>query len=66
MRLIFQEIAVFCGYGEPTMLDKLIAVSKYIRSKYPAHLDRDGKPCPGIRLRLNTKWGLVNLITLPI
>ena len=32
--------AVFCGYGEPTMaLDKLIAVSKYVRSKYPAHLD---------------------------
>ena len=54
--------AVFCGYGEPTMaLDKLIAVSKYVRSKYPAHLDRDGKLCPGIRLRLNTN-GLGDLI----
>ena len=41
--------AVFCGYGEPTMaLDKLIA-------------DRDGKLCPGIRLRLNTN-GLGDLI----
>ena len=54
--------AVFCGYGEPTMeLDKLIAVSKYVRSKYPAHSDRDGKLCPGIRLRLNTN-GLGDLI----
>ena len=54
--------AVFCGYGEPTMaLDKLIAVSEYMRSKYPAHLDRDGKPCPGIKLRLNTN-GLGDLI----
>ena len=47
--------AVFCGYGEPTMaLDKLIAVSEYMRRKYPAHLDRDGNPCAGIKLRLNT------------
>ena len=46
--------AVFCGYGEPTMaLDKLIAVSEYMRRKYPAHLDRDGNPCAGIKLRLN-------------
>ena len=52
--------AVFCGYGEPTMaLDKLIAVSEYMRSKYPAHLDRDGKPCPGIKLRLNTNGCLL-------
>ena len=42
-------------------LDKLIAVSEYMRSKYPAHLDRDGKPCPGIKLRLNTN-GLGDLI----
>ena len=54
--------AVFCGYGEPTMaLDKLIAVSEYMRRKYPAHLDRDGNPCAGIKLRLNTN-GLGDLI----
>ena len=41
--------------------DKLIAVSEYMRSKYPAHLDRDGKPCPGIKLRLYTH-GLGDLI----
>jgi TatD family-associated radical SAM protein len=42
--------AVFCGYGEPTMvLDKLIAVSKYMREKYP------------MKLRLNTN-GLGDLI----
>ena len=54
--------AVFCGYGEPTMaLDKLVAVSEYVRRKYPAHLGTDGEPCPGIKLRLNTN-GLGNLI----
>lgn len=42
---------VFCGYGEPTMaLEKLIAVSAYMRKKVP-----------GIRVRLNTN-GLSDLI----
>lgn len=42
--------AVFCGYGEPTMvLDKLVAVSEYVRKKYD------------FRLRLNTN-GLSDLI----
>ena len=51
--------AVFCGYGEPTMaLDKLIAVSEYMRSKYPAHLDRDGKPCPG-KLHAGICWSVL-------
>ena len=41
---------VFCGYGEPTMaLENLIAVSKYIRERYP------------FRIRLNTN-GLSDLI----
>lgn len=41
---------VFCGYGEPTMaLDKLIAVSKYMRERY------------SFRIRLNTN-GLSDLI----
>ncbi len=44
------EEVVFCGYGEPTMaLDKLIAVSAYVREKYP------------LRIRLNTN-GLSDLI----
>lgn len=43
--------AVFCGYGEPTMaLDKMIAVSAYMRKTHP-----------GMRLRLNTN-GLSDLI----
>ena len=42
---------VFCGYGEPTMaLENLIAVSKYIRDRYP------------FRIRLNTN-GLSDLQT---
>ena len=41
---------VFCGYGEPTMaLENLIAVSKYIRERYP------------FRIRLNTN-GLSDLM----
>lgn len=41
---------VFCGYGEPTMvLDKMIAVSEYIRANY------------SLKLRLNTN-GLSDLI----
>ena len=41
---------VFCGYGEPTMaLENLIAVSKYVRERYP------------FRIRLNTN-GLSDLI----
>ncbi len=41
---------VFCGYGEPSMaLDKMIAVSKYMRERYP------------FRIRLNTN-GLSDLI----
>lgn len=41
---------VFCGYGEPTMaLENLIAVSAYIRERYP------------FRIRLNTN-GLSDLI----
>ena len=41
---------VFCGYGEPTMaLENLMAVSKYIRERYP------------FRIRLNTN-GLSDLI----
>lgn len=44
------EEVVFCGYGEPTMvLDKLEAVSKYMRARYP------------FKLRLNTN-GLSDLI----
>ena len=44
------EEVVFCGYGEPTMaLENLIAVSKYIRERYP------------FRIRLNTN-GLSDLI----
>ena len=42
-------------------LDKLVAVSEYVRRKYPAHLGTDGEPCPGIKLRLNTN-GLGDLI----
>lgn len=42
--------AVFCGYGEPTMaLDKMLAVSRYVRERYD------------LRLRLNTN-GLGDLI----
>ena len=41
---------VFCGYGEPTMaLENLMAVSKYIRERYP------------FRIRLNTN-GLSDLM----
>lgn len=41
---------VFCGYGEPTMaLEKLVAVSRYMREHYP------------FRIRLNTN-GLSDLI----
>ncbi|MDO4273163.1 MAG: TIGR04100 family radical SAM protein [Eubacteriales bacterium] len=41
---------VFCGYGEPTMeLEKMIAVSRYMRERYP------------FKIRLNTN-GLSDLI----
>ena len=44
------EEIVFCGYGEPTMeLEKLIAVSKYLRDKF------------SFKIRLNTN-GLSDLI----
>lgn len=47
--------------SQPWALDKLLAVSEYMRRKYPAHLDLDGNPCAGIKLRLNTN-GLGDLI----